>query len=329
LTETYEEYVDLDEIARQWPDGRDPPPLLADLARHVSGRERGALGAFRLAGDRLDDNWIENGADCWPHFGVFMVLPDGSRVAQWFRDGAADVPIVYLGSEGDVRLEAPNLEAFLAAWATATYDRQGNLVANGEAVSLPSELVRSADDEVADGRPAMAEFLRRRLGGDPPALIAPRQADAPIAQFFATWREQATAREASDPELRAIASALDAYVPRGKKAWERVLIDIRAAGHRFEVDDPKERKPLAEEEIVIPLVAAAREARAQGVHAVRGLWHTAYIELNPDGRCRLVCNWQRKPIFRDGQPPQPAEIGADLARFPRSARWLEPWMTVP
>ena len=88
MTETYRDYVNLDELARQWPDGRDVPPLLADLVRYLKDRPWGSLGDFILRGGRMDDYWLENEADCWPHFGIFMRLPDGSRVAQWFREGA-------------------------------------------------------------------------------------------------------------------------------------------------------------------------------------------------------------------------------------------------
>jgi hypothetical protein len=331
ITETYDDQVRLEQMQKRWPDGRDVPPLLVDLARHVKGRPWMSLGAFRLTGDRLDDHWIEHGVDCWPQFGTFMRLPDGSRVAQWFRDGAApdDVPIVYIGSEGDVRVEAASLEAFLAAWALAAF-RQGDLVANGQPVSLPSELIRGDDDDVDDGRPALATFLRERLRRDPKLLIKGRESDVPLKEFFQTWGERERARIASDPTLRAIAKLLDAYVPRGKEPSQRESLRVRVAGARCEIDAPDDdgrKKPVAEEQALIPLVLAAREARAQGIHAVRGLWHSAIIRLLPNGQCHIAANWGTRPVFRDGAPPRPEDSAADLARFPRSARWLEPWMT--
>src|SRR6266478_5693564 len=86
---------------------------------------------------------------------------------------------------------------------------------------------------------------------------------------------------------------------------------------RREIDAPEGPKtPLAEEREIIPLVLAAR---ATGVHAVRGVWHSAAIRLTPDGLCRIAANWQREPVFRDGTPPTADEIAADLARI-RAAR---------
>jgi hypothetical protein len=154
VTKTYRDYVNLHELTRQWPDGRDLLPLLADLARYLGDQEQLSLGDFILRGDRMDDYWIENGVDCWPHFGFFMHLPDGSRVGQWFRDGESsdNIPIVYIGSEGEVRMEASNLEEFLAVWALAQFDKRGNLVANGQQVSLPFDLLYEADSGAPDGR---------------------------------------------------------------------------------------------------------------------------------------------------------------------------------
>ncbi len=329
MTETYRGYVDLDELARQWPDGRDVPPLLADLVRDLEDKEWLSLGDFTLRGDRMDDFGIENGADCWPHFGFLMRLPDGSRVAQWFREGASpdDVPIVYIGSEGEVRMVASSLEEFLAVWALAGFDDTGNLVANGHRVSLPSDLRYQARSGAPDGRRDFLDFLRQRLGRNPQTIIRPHPPHEPIRRFFDEWSETQRQRMATDPTLRSIAAILDAYIPRGKQPWDWVSLKIRVAGERCEIDAPEGSKtPLAEEREIIPLALTARAARATGIHAVRGGWHCAAIYLMPDGLCQIAADWQREPVFRDGTRPTADEIAADLARFPRSARWMEPWM---
>ena len=329
VTESYRDAVNLDDLSRQWPDGHDLPPLLADLARYLKDKAWLSLGAFRLRGDRMDDYWIENGVDCWPHFGFFMRLPDGSRVGQWFRDGESsdNIPIVYIGSEGEVRMEASSLEEFLAVWALAQFDQKGNLVARDQRVSLPFELLYETDSGAPDGRGDFLDFLRQRLGRDPRTIIRPHPPHEPIERFFKEWGETQRQKMATDPALRAIARILDSHIPRGKERWDRVSLDIRVAGERCEIDAPESPKqPIAEEREIAPQVLEARVARATGIHAVRGLWHCASILLTPDGECRIAANWQREPVFRDGTRPSADEIAADLARFPRSARWMEPWM---
>lgn len=330
VTETYDTAADFDDITHQWPDGRDPPALLADALAYIRDKEWMSLGATRLLGDRMDDYWLEHGVDLWPHFGTFMHLPDGSRVAEWFREDAppGPNPIVYIGSEGETRIEAPSLEAFLASWALAAFDDKGDLVAAGKSVALPSELIRDADDDVADGRPAFAKFLEAKFGRPLNDVVEAAPPSAPFETFFKDWGDRQRASIATDPILKSIAAKLDAYVPRGKESWERVSFQVNCAGSKCEISGPGGPKTLLpEEQDLIQLVQAAREARTQGANAVRGLWHSAQILIYPDGSCHIAADWAAEPKFRDGSKPAAADIAADLKRFPRSQRWMEPWMT--
>ena len=330
VTETYDTAVYFDDITHQWPDGHNPPVLLSELAAYMREKPWMSLGATRLTGDRMDDYWLENGVNLWPHFGTFMHLPDGSRVAEWFKDDALPgaTPVVYIGSEGEMRIEAPSLEAFLANWALASFDSKGDLVAGGHSVSLPSELIRDDDDGVADGRPALAKFLEAKFGKPLKDVVQAAPPSAPFETFLNEWGVQSRASIAADPILRAIAAKLDAYVPRGKESWQRESFRVNCAGSRCEISGPKGPKTqLPEEQDLIPLIQTAREARTQGANAVRGLWHSASILLMPDGGCHIAADWAAQPKFRDGSVPAVSDIAADLARFPRSSRWMEPWMT--
>ena len=74
----------------------------------------------------------------------------------------------------------------------------------------------------------------------------------------------------------------------------------------------------------------AREDRAGGIHAPRGLWHTGQIRLHPEGYAEIIANWDPdwngEPVFRDGGKPSAEQIAADLKRFPKADNWMEPWM---
>lgn len=335
VTETYSNVANADDIARQWPDGRDMPTVIRSVVDYVKNKPWMSLGATRLVGDRMDDFWIENGADLWQDFGIFMRLPDGSRVAQWFqkRDAASVPPIVYIGSEGEMEILSSSLEAFLATWALAHFDVAGNLVGEGVKVGLPSDLIRDEDDaddeKVVDGRPPFAAFLTSLLGQDVRTHVRPKPDDAPFKAFFEAWGKRQRAALATNSNLTAIVRAMDAYVPRGKQPWERAHFHLAAIGDRLEIGgkgDP--RKPLndADAAAIRPFILAEREARASGEHAPRGLWHSASLLLYPDGACQIAADWSAAPKFWHGAPATAAELAADQSRFPKSPRWREPWM---
>ena len=308
------------------------PLLIADVTNYVKDQTWRSLGATRLVGDRMDDYWIENGADLWRDFGIFMRLPEGSRVAQWFREGAsAEPPIVLIGSEGEQEILAPNLEAFLAAWALGGFNAAGDFVANGVSVGMPSDMIRSEEYEadVADGRPAFAKFLTQRLGRDIASFVAQKPADDDFKAFFDAWQKTALAEMAANAHLREIVRILDADIPRGKEPWERVSFRIAAIGERIEIGskgDPRQLLLEATAAALRPVIVAERERRASGVHAPRGLWHSAAINLYPTGQCQLNVDWAAEPQFVSGPAPVRAEFALDQQRFPKSDRWLEPWI---
>jgi hypothetical protein len=328
--ETYENVVDTTALARKWPDGRDCPKLIIDVANHVAKQQWMSLGSGRMGGDRMDDFWIENGADLWRDFGIFINLADGSRVAQWFRDGeSGEPPIVLIGSEGEQEVLAPNLEAFFAAWALGKFNDKGALTVGDKPVGLPSDLIRGEDDDVPDGRPAFAKFLKRALGRDPIDVIAAKPDDAPFKAFFDTWGETARADISSNENLRAIAKIMDADIPRGKEVWEREMYSIAAVADRIEIGskgDPRKSLDDTRAAAIQPLIQAERERRAWGVHAPRGLWHSARLLLHTDGTCQIAADWENEPSFGEGKRISADELAADFKRFPRSPRWKEAWM---
>lgn len=342
VTETYANVARADDIARQWPDGRDAPQIILDVADYMRDKPWLSLGATRLVGDRMDDHWIENGADLWRDFGCFMRLPEGSRVAQWFREGEdGPPPVVLIGSEGEQRILAPDLEAFLAAWAlVAPFDKlqlskmEADVIVSGVPVVVPSDLLHDTnseddDEPVADGRPDFARFLEGKLGKPLKSFLKASPDSAPFKVFFDSWGTTAQAEIAANNNLKAIAEILDSDIPRGGKPWDRTSFKLAAIDNRLEIggkNDPRNPMPEAQAAAIRPLVMAERTRRAEGVHAPRGLWHSAFIYLRSDGTCQIPADWSSPPKFFHGPPATGAELAAELAKFPRSPRWREPWM---
>lgn len=337
MTETYAEVARADDIARQWPDGREAPKLIIAVADFMKDKPWRSLGTTRVVGDRMDDFWIENGADLWRDFGCFMRLPDGSRVAQWFRDGEhGEPPVVLIGSEGEQQVLAPDLAAFLAAWALAGYDDQGALVAKsaigGVTVKLPSDLIRGDDEDedgIPDGRPAFTAFLEQQLQRPLAKLLKPSPPDEPFEAFFTAWGDRARAEIAANATLTAIAQSLDRHVPRGKKSWERASFAIAAIDERIEIagkNDPRKPLDASEADAIRPLIKKERDRRALGIHAPRGLWNAAHLLLYPDGMCQIAADWGSEPKFWHGPAATAAELAREHKRFPKSPRWREAWM---
>jgi hypothetical protein len=84
-------------------------------------------------------------------------------------------------------------------------------------------------------------------------------------------------------------------------------------------------EPLPEREGLIPLLLQARETRTRG-HPGRGLWHSAMLELYENRTTALKMSWEFELEFRQGGRMTKAEFESNLARFPKSPRWREPWM---
>lgn len=326
MSNTYANIIDIPGLQSHWPDGRELPLPIVEIAQLIRDWPWGAIGYFSMRGARMNDHWIELGADLWDQFGLFLTLADGSNIGLWFHDevvlGAE--PVLLISSEGGASILAPNLKYFLTYWA------QGD---------GPLDLAFSIDEETPERIAERQDFGDRMLAlinrePEPPA-------GAPIPdpdRFMDAYGEAALAQLAADPVMGAIAQLMVDYIPWGKEAWERISIPIAIAGLRIEIqaplaEDGETRLPFPEREALIPLVLQARQARAIGKHQVRGLWHSAILWLYPNGLVYIAASWEAAPRFEtdpishaDCRADWLTEIRADLDRFPRSVRWREPWM---
>jgi hypothetical protein len=311
--------IDLKSIQNCWPTGHQPPKALSDLAVLAGGWSNPSMGYFELKGSRFDDYWIELGGELSEQFGKFLSLPDGSYVALWFHDGATPnaEPVILIGSEGELRVLAPNLKAFLQKWAAGISETELDLEPENDTAEM-----------VAARIPATRQ-LQELI-----ASLPDHPAGAPVGnlpQFMEQWQEQAIKRLAADRTLQAIAKLLDAHVPRGKEPWESSFMHLCVAGGRVEIQtgalppDYKTFVPLPERDALIPLILKAREERAN-LHPGRGLWNSASLEIYANGLAMIKASWEFEPEFREGGRMTRAELAEGLKRFPREPRWMQPWM---
>jgi hypothetical protein len=316
----YDKGINVANLQRCWPDGHDMPQLIADIGTMLKSEVWGSVGYVEMPGSRFNDYWIEGGADLWPEFGMFAHLPDGTEIAVWYHEGAVPgaEPIVEIGSEGDLRVLALNLKSFFYDWAKDSGHHSMTLDEEGR---TPERLARWKS--VATKMTALIDAAPDHPPGAPAKDI-----DGFITQFG----EASRAAMQTNPIHQAIAKVMDAHIPRGKAAYEYYNCQINIAGSRIEFlpnalpPDYNKREALPEVEALTPLILQAREARAQGIYAVRGLWHCASLRISPDGLVQLPADWDAKPDFESGRKVTRADIEADLSRFPRSPRWRMPWM---
>jgi hypothetical protein len=102
--------IDLDSILRAFPHQTEPPRLLLDFAAWLDGRPWGSVGCFSLVGQFTDHAPVYDGSPLRDDFALFLRLPEGSVVGAWYGCGAAEPPIVVLGSEGQYEILAASLE---------------------------------------------------------------------------------------------------------------------------------------------------------------------------------------------------------------------------
>jgi hypothetical protein len=324
-TSTYGDVIDLAGIERNWPDGRQVPKLMAPWPN-------GSFGYARFSSTRFDDYWIELGGELNEQFGIFMKLPEGTNIAVWFHDGAVRdaEPVIELGSEGELHVLAPNLKSFFAMWADGTLAKSS--VAFHELIETDAE---TTPEEKAQ-RPIFAAQMRALVAqapGHAPGVPAPN-----LTNFMEHWGTTARAKIAADPLMQSISKLLDADIPIRPVGSDPAttyvfpaFYQVRIAGARVDIQtaalppDYTTFAPLPEKDALIPLLLQVREARARA-NPGRGLWHSAVLELYEDRTAVLKASWEFEPEFREGGRMTKAEFEADLARFPKSPRWREPWM---
>lgn len=112
------------------------PKLLTNFEQWVGKFEYGALGYFEFAADKLDDYWIENGGQLADQFAIFLRLGNGSMIGFWRPEHFSDddiLPVVLLGSEGEIEVLGESLEDFLYKWAdNGDFENAYDLMPSGD-----------------------------------------------------------------------------------------------------------------------------------------------------------------------------------------------------
>jgi hypothetical protein len=231
--------VDRASLHAAFPASIPVPPLLLAFADWVENVPYGSTGYFEvLRGERLDQAFPAPPptARMVARLGIFLGLPDGSRIALWDH-GAAAPSVVLLGSEGELRTVAPNLRAFLAALSrgqTGIHELDDDEAASHRN-ELAAWLARSpGGDEEAAPSPSFNAWYRAALGGGEPAPSAPVAAAGPFhMQGFTGAVERLCGRPATDPEVKSLIAALDLRLGELEAGEGTLYVDDRNRGFCF------------------------------------------------------------------------------------------------
>lgn len=83
--------------------------------------EYGDLGYFTLESNYMDDYWVKNGSQLADQFALWLHLPDGSDIGLWrptHFDDDDPLPVVLIGSEGELEVLADSIEQFIDEWGS-------------------------------------------------------------------------------------------------------------------------------------------------------------------------------------------------------------------
>jgi hypothetical protein len=312
---------DWDGITRSFPPGTQPPALLQEFGAWLDGRPWGSLGTFDLSGSFAEWAPIVDGSGLRKRFALFLHLPDGSVGGFWYPPGAAPerAPVVGLGSEGEAAVLGETLEAFLARIARNRFDDGGTW----------SDFAPLEDDDAAPGDPpalnSLIAWLQERLDGrDLEALASPPQ-DLSFEARMAAWNAERETYWVQHPTMIAMAGLLEAHRPRAHRPWDRTRFEVAIVGRQFEARVLRNgRHPFPEAAAIEPLLRALREEQAQAEPDL-GLWSSMAFRMNAEGRILPSFDYDGRPTF-GGVPALTAAARADLARFPRTLRWVPDWI---
>jgi hypothetical protein len=277
--------IDLKNFERYWPKGQTVPKIIYDIAALISPWPRGVVSQFYILASRPNDYFIENGADLWNQFGMFLGFANGTEYALWYYDGCPPgaEPVVSFGDEGDLRILAPNLKAFLTEWG------------EGRGVGWFDPFDYEATPEILETRKAHGAEILALVNEMPTPPVVQDVPD--FEKFIQGFNEKSAARNDADPTLLAIKALLSKYVPsddsnpRGK-SWQLKVVDGKVdIETSLMAPDYTQLEPLPEREALIPLVTKARLEREVAQNDGRGPWTSGVLYIQHEGHTFISGDW--------------------------------------
>jgi hypothetical protein len=277
--------IDLKNFERFWPKGKTVPRIIYDIAALISPWPRGVVSQFYIVASRPNDYFIENGADLWAQFGMFIGLANITEYALWYYDGcpAGAEPVVSFGDEGDLRILAPSLKAFLTEWG------------EGRRLGWLEPFDYDTTPELLEKRRAYGALIMALVNQMPTPPVVQDVPD--FEKYINSFAEKAAVRNDADPTLLTIKALLSKYIPtddrnpRGK-SWQLKVVDGKVdIETSLMAPDYTQLEPLPEREALIPLVSKARLEREAAQNDGRGPWTSGVLYIQHGGHTFISGDW--------------------------------------
>jgi hypothetical protein len=277
--------IDLKNFQKYWPKGKTVPKIIYDLAEMISPWPRGLLSQFYITASRPNDFAIENGADLWNEFGMFISFANGTEYALWYYKGCPSgaEPVVSFGDEGDFRILASNLKTFLTEWAS------------GRGVGSLEPFEYEATDELLESRKTHGAQIMALVEQMPTPSTPTEVPD--FATFIKHFKEHSHVSNAENATFNAIAELMKIYIPQSNdnsrgKSWK-----LNVVNGKIEIEtslmepDYTQLEPLPERDVLTPLITKARLEREAAQNDARGPWTSGVLYIQPDGHTFISGDW--------------------------------------
>lgn len=289
------------------PPGLSVPPIVDAFYAWLAQREAGSLGYFSLAGDRLDDFYVEDGSRRATAFVSFLSVIDGSRIGWWRPNGESldEAPIVLLGGEGELRALARSAEELL--WKIARDETGVDDLADGDSF-----------DE-------LRAWLEQRGAPDRTDDAALESTTSALQRWFDEWKEARARIARTAPERVEFAKLLAGLLGLPDESWERSQADLVITGKQCALY----RTMIGQDPVKVPRTfeSAARAFRDADARELpeAGLWFRASVSLDADGVLAVQRNYIEEPE-RDEIRLDDEGLRLDAERMPRSPHWTPAWL---
>ncbi len=270
--------VNWESIVSAFPPTQKPPNLLKDFSQWAQTKTWGSVGCFELGGCWVDkvplayDSYLLRN-----EFAFFMHLPEGSSIGFWIVENSKirvenrqALPIVLIGSEGELEVLAESLESFLAQLAIGFFETSdSDLMVHEDSVSILDELEK---------------WLQKKLSVKSVRdLVQPISLGAIYKSYLETWLKDREIYWRNHPTMKKMSELLSDYKPTSDVPWASTALKAEFSEDSFSLQVlSRGWKDVPIAALIRPLLKELRDQQFKD-NPQWSPWNEAHFSLNVKG----------------------------------------------